>query len=62
MLVVRRRPIQGRSVVFVSRYAQVAPGKRAGKARGGSGGMLPQKNFILGGSEVPFPMFFIIET
>ena len=51
---------KGRSVVFPSRYAQEAEGKRAPKARGArwSGGMLPQKIFIFRASEMPFLMFF----
>ena len=54
-----RRELQGHSVVFPSRYAQEAQGKRAPKARTARevwGHALPE-NFYLA-SEMPFPMFF----
>ena len=46
-------------MVFWSRYAQEAKGKRTPKARAarGYGGMLPQKIVIFRASEMPFPMF-----
>ena len=52
---------QGRSVVFLSRYAQWKHKeyeRRRREALGGSGGMLPQKIFNFRASEMPFPMFF----